>query len=399
MKPPRLRGAPLRLGRIAAESGASVVANALKATLGIDRLRALLPFDARARPLPMSQRPVEARKEHPAPSGTLAVPAARSFPREARSYAKAYAEGASSPVEVVDRALAELDRLSREKELNVLVASLPALSRKDAAASAERHKAGKPKSILDGVPFLVKDEFDAIAGTPTTLGTPCEPDAPKIADATAVARLRAAGAIFVGKTVLTELGMSPLGQNIHQTMPHNAHHRNRLPGGSSTGSAVGVALGIAPLALGGDGGGSIRIPAALNGVFGIKPTFGRVSRAGDGFAGSVAHAGPIAASSFDLALALDILASEPDEHDALTAWAAPSKGFSSHLGAGVKGLRIGVIDDEWSEASESVARAGRAALSALEREGATLVKLGPMPLTKNAAPIGYVTIGCESLAW
>ena len=395
MKPPRLRGAALRIARVAAESGASVVSNALKVSLGIDRLRAL-PFDARE-DLPMSHCPVQARKEHASPTGSFAAVTPRGWPNEVRSYAKAYAEGTRTPVDVTERAIAELDRLSRERELNVLVTSLPALARKDAALSLERHRAGKSKGPLDGVPFLVKDEFD-VAGTPTTLGSPCEPDAPRIADATAVARLRSAGAIFVGKTVLTEFGMSPLGQNLHQTMPHNAHHRNRMPGGSSTGSAVGVALGLAPLALGGDGGGSIRIPASLNGVFGIKPTFGRVSRAGDGFAGSVAHAGPIAGSSHDLALALDILATEQDPLDPLTAWAPPSTGFASLLGAGVKGLRIGVPDDEWAEASDPVARAGRAALAALEKAGAVLVPLGPMPLTKNAAPIGYVTIGCESFA-
>src|ERR1700679_2918718 len=103
--------------------------------------------------------------------------------------------------------------------------------------------------------------------------------------------------------------MSPIGGNVNAAMPHNAHDTSRAPGGSSSGSAVGVALGVAPVAFGGDGGGSIRIPAALNGVFGIKPTFGRVSRAGDGFKGSVAQGGPIGASTADLAAFLDAAAS------------------------------------------------------------------------------------------
>src|ERR1700679_2010541 len=127
--------------------------------------------------------------------------------------------------------------------------------------------------------------------------------------------------------------MSPIGGNVNAAMPHNAHDTSRAPGGSSSGSAVGVALGVAPLALGGDGGGSIRIPAALNGVFGIKPTLGRVSRAGDGFKGCVAHAGPLASSTADLVPFLDAAASSPDAADELTAWAppAPEGGFGSLL--------------------------------------------------------------------
>jgi aspartyl-tRNA(Asn)/glutamyl-tRNA(Gln) amidotransferase subunit A len=182
-------------------------------------------------------------------------------------------------------------------------------------------------------------------------------------------------------------------------MPHNAHHPERAPGGSSTGSAVGVALGLGPLALAGDGGGSIRIPASLNGIFGIKPTFGRVSRAGDGFLGSVAHCGPVAASTTDLALALDTFASEPDAREAITAWAPPPPdgGFGSRLGAGVRGPRIGIPQGELEDAGPEVARACRDALRWLEKEGATVVDVS-IPLAKNAAPIGYLTIGPESLA-
>jgi Asp-tRNA(Asn)/Glu-tRNA(Gln) amidotransferase A subunit family amidase len=182
-------------------------------------------------------------------------------------------------------------------------------------------------------------------------------------------------------------------------MPHNAHHVERAAGGSSTGSAVGVALGIAPFATGGDGGGSIRVPAALNGIFGFKPTFGRVSRAGDGFLGSVAHAGPLAGSVADLALFLDKVATEPDPDDDLTAWAPPPppEGFGALIGAGVRGLRIGVAEGEWRDASAKVAEVGQEALRALEREGAILVDVH-MPLARHAAQIGYLIIGPESLA-
>ena len=214
-----------------------------------------------------------------------------------------------------------------------------------------------------------------------------------------MARMRAAGAVFLCKTVLTEWGMSPMGNNINQPMPHNAFDATRAAGGSSTGSGVGVALGVAPIAAGGDGGGSIRIPAALNGIFGIKPTFGRVSRFGDGFKGTVAHAGPLACTTADLAAFLDVVASTPDPADEISGWAPPPPegGFASQLGAGVRGLRIGIDEASFRDASEPVALACREALRALEREGATLVDIS-LPIARYAPMIGYLTIGPESVA-
>ena len=110
--------------------------------------------------------------------------------------------------------------------------------------------------------------------------------------AACVARLRAAGAIVLGQTPMTEYGMTPLGFNPKRTMPRNPHATDRVAGGSSTGTAVAVATGLVPFGMGGDGGGSIRIPSSFCGVFGIKPTWGRVSKRGDVFGGTVAHVGP-----------------------------------------------------------------------------------------------------------
>jgi aspartyl-tRNA(Asn)/glutamyl-tRNA(Gln) amidotransferase subunit A len=159
-----------------------------------------------------------------------------------------------------------------------------------------------------------------------------------------------------------------------------------------------VALGVAPLATGGDGGGSIRIPAALNGVFGLKPTFGRVSRAGDGFKNSVAHAGSIACSTADLCTFLDVTASTADPADDLTVWAPPPPegGFGALLGAGVHGLRIGVDEASFRDASEPVAASCRDALRALERDGAVLVDVS-LPISQHAHRVGFMTIGPESL--
>ncbi len=143
----------------------------------------------------------------------------------------------------------------------------------------------------------------------------------------------------------------------------------------------------------------MRVPAALGGVFGIKPTFGRISRAGDTFSGSLNHLGVIAVSAEEMARVLDIVASRPDPADPTTAWAdaPPAGGFGARLGDGVRGLRIGVPEEEWCDCGPEIAAACRAALHALERDGAILVPVS-IPLAAHATAIGIATIGCEGVA-
>jgi aspartyl-tRNA(Asn)/glutamyl-tRNA(Gln) amidotransferase subunit A len=400
MKIPRLSGKALVAMRAAAEgkiTGAAVRAF-VRASMGIDRLGAL-PESFRA-PLPMQMRPVRAREPAARPSAGLPLPATPSSARTAERLAEAYRQGHVSPRSVAERVLAGLETLAeRRPSMNVLACKDPEATLREAEASAARWRSGAALGALDGIPFLVKDQFD-VTGMPTRCGAVCGPETPATRDSTIVARLRRAGAVFAGKTVLTEWGMSPIGASIHHAMPHNAHDPTRAAGGSSTGSAVAVALGLAPIAAGSDGGGSIRIPAALNGIFGIKPTFGRVSRAGDKFAGSsLSHAGPLGASTLDLVAFLDAVASTPDGGDATTAWAPPPPegGFGAALGAGVRGLRIGVDDGELADADPEVARAVEEALRALEKEGAELVRID-LPLARYAPAIGYLVIVPESLA-
>jgi aspartyl-tRNA(Asn)/glutamyl-tRNA(Gln) amidotransferase subunit A len=171
---------------------------------------------------------------------------------------------------------------------------------------------------------------------------------------------------------------------------------DRLAGGSSTGSAVAVGSGLSPVAMGSDGGGSIRIPACLNGLFGIKPTFGRISRHGDGFGGTVDHLGPIGASTHDLAIFLEVTSGE-DEKDELThrtPSVAPGA-LVSALGRGVRGLSIGVLGTEIDAADPEVRGACRDALDALRKEGAQLVDV-TLALAEHAPGIGYLTIGLET---
>jgi aspartyl-tRNA(Asn)/glutamyl-tRNA(Gln) amidotransferase subunit A len=398
LKPPRLRGRALTAARAAAENGATaaLLRDVLKKSLGMDKV-ASLPAQVRGE-LPLDAVPVRARPPRAMPPSDLPAPRAKGWPHASDAYRVSYESQKVSPDSVAERSLAAVKALAHNRVLNILAAEDPARTRREAAAATERYRDKRAIGPLDGVPFLLKDELH-IGGLPTRIGSRCEPEEPREHDATIVRRLKNAGAVFIAKTVMTEWGMSPLGQNTHFKMPHNAHHAERLPGGSSTGSAVGVALGIAPFAIGTDGGGSIRVPAALNGLFGLKPTFYRVSRNGDGLLGSVGHIGPIASNATDLARFLDAVASEPDPHDPDTSAAAPppAGGFGARIGAGVRGMRIGVPQAEWAEADETVARRGRDALAALQKEGAELVDVS-IPLAAVAAPIGYITIGCESFA-
>jgi aspartyl-tRNA(Asn)/glutamyl-tRNA(Gln) amidotransferase subunit A len=198
---------------------------------------------------------------------------------------------------------------------------------------------------------------------------------------------------------MTEYGMTPIGFNPKRMMPRNPHALGHVAGGSSTGTGDAVATGVVPFALGADGGGSIRIPAALCGVFGIKPTWGRVSRYGDVLSGSVGHVGPLASSTLDLAQFLDAACGE-DPEDTQTNLAPPlgRATLVRALSRGVRGLRIGVEPNEWAAASPGVAAAGQAAIRALEAEGATIVDVR-LHLAPWAAPIGYLTIGLEALAY
>lgn len=398
MKPPRLKGRALSAARVAAENGATaaLLSTILKQSLGIDRLAAL-PDDARGT-LSLDITPLRAKSEaRDLPDDQLPAAVRKTWPRSCAEIGEALAKKKIDPSELAARSLRGLRQLAANRVLNPLYADDEARTVREAAASAQRFGQGRSLGPLDGIPYLVKDEVD-VRGLPTQVGSKCEDPIARAEDATIIGRLARAGAVFLCKTVMTEWGLSPLGQNASFKMPTNVHHAEHVPGGSSTGSAVGVAMGIAPLSIGTDGGGSVRIPASLNGIFGIKPTFGRVSRAGS-LTGSVGHIGPLGASPEDLAAFLDAVASEPDPLDRYTAAAMPPPkgGFGSRLGAGVRKLRIGVVDTEWADADPAVASAGRAALAALEKEGAELVSLR-MPLAGVAAPIGYVTIGCEILA-
>jgi Asp-tRNA(Asn)/Glu-tRNA(Gln) amidotransferase A subunit family amidase len=375
--------------------GAATLYRALRAELGIDRLAGL--SDEMRGDVPLDTRPLQGRPPR-TPEDRRLPPRIGSWAASSQALVAAYAGGKMSPSDVVERVLSgALELGARTPSIGPLLELAGEFARREADAAALRYKSARPLGPLDGVPFAVKEQT-AVRGFARRGGTSFVDGSPQLEDATCVARLRMAGAIVVGTTPMTEYGMSPVGFNAHRTMPRNPHAPDRVAGGSSTGSGVAVATGLVPFAIGADGGGSIRIPSALNGVFGIKPTWGRVSRHGDISTGSVAHLGPLACSAVDLARVLEVIAGpdadDPETRDAPTL--APGA-LVGALGRGVRGLRIGLTEGEWADAAPAVARAGEEALRSLEQEGASLVPVR-IDHARYAASMGYLAIGIEALA-
>ncbi|MDB4987112.1 MAG: hypothetical protein JWN04_2290 [Myxococcaceae bacterium] len=329
-----------------------------------------------------------------APASIANVPESPAWANTSDALTRAYRQRRLTPSELLERVFGEADRLAqRQPWLRCLWTRDEGVAQRAALAATERYAAGKALGPLDGVPVVVSEQI-AVAGLLRRLGHDLSGDGPMDRDATVVARLRAEGALIIGQTSITELGLSPLGTNPKRPALRNPHHVERTAGGSSTGAALAVSVGLVPLAVAGDSGGSIRIPAALCGVFGLKPSFGRVSRAGDAISGSLQHVGPIAASCRDLALFLDG-ASGADAADSLSLHAPrPRAPFAAALARGVRGLRVGVDEGEWSEAEPAVQRAGNNALKALEESGVELIDIS-IPLARYAAQIGFVTIAAE----
>lgn len=190
--------------------------------------------------------------------------------------ARAFLAGAADPVAVTELLL---DRIAEAADTAVFLSTTPERARAEAEAARERYRAGRPASPLDGVPVAWKDLFD-VKGTVTTAGSALWRDnAPAEHDAPVVAALAGAGMVCLGKTNLTEFAYSGLGLNPHYGTCANPHDPEtpRAPGGSSSGSAVAVAAGLATTAIGSDTGGSVRVPAAFNGVVGYKSSEGRIS--------------------------------------------------------------------------------------------------------------------------
>jgi aspartyl-tRNA(Asn)/glutamyl-tRNA(Gln) amidotransferase subunit A len=371
---------------------AAIGTRILRRDLGIDALAELIEEEEVLEP---SIWPREGRAPR-ASEDVQAPPAAPPWVCTSEAFVRAY-QGGLRPEAVVDAIFAEALRLKQEKAwLACLWTHDDVTAREAAAASGARYRAGQPLGPLDGVPVVVKEQI-AVKGLPRRLGGDLPGPPSRDQDAPLVSRLRKAGAIILGQTQMTELGMSPIGINPHRPALRNPHHAERAAGGSSTGSGIATALGLCAIAVGADGGGSIRIPAAMCGVFGLKPSYGRVPRSGDAFSGSVNHVGPIAASTRDLALFLDATHGPDRDDPGSLRVPAPEQPFEQALLRGVKGFKIGVSEHELRDADPAISKACEVALRALEGEGATLVDV-KVPLLPHAAAVGMLTISAEAHA-
>jgi aspartyl-tRNA(Asn)/glutamyl-tRNA(Gln) amidotransferase subunit A len=249
----------------------------------------------------------------------------------------AYRTGELSPIEATEAALERIRRHDPQVNAFCLVDADAALAA--AKESEERWRHGEPAGALDGVPISIKDIL-LTRGWPTLRGSrTVDPTGPWDVDGPHVARVREQGAVLLGKTTTPELGWKGVTDNPLTGVTRNPWDPTRTPGGSSGGSAAAVLLGMGPLSLGTDGGGSVRIPAAFTGTTALKPTYGRVPHYPPSPFGTLAHVGPMTRTAADAALLLDVV-SGADPRDP---WAlAPTGTAVATLDAGVAGLRIAV---------------------------------------------------------
>lgn len=266
----------------------------------------------------------------------------------------------------------------------------------DAKASDARRRDGKTLSPLDGIPVAVKDNI-VMRGEPCTCASMILRNFTSPYDSDAVGRLKAAGAVIVGKTNLDEFAMGSSNENSAFGCPSNPWDVQRVPGGSSGGSAVAVGSGMVPLSLGSDTGGSVRLPASFCGTVGVKPTYGRVSRYGlVAFASSLDQIGPLSWWVEDSALLLQTLAGH-DKRDSTCA-AVPVPNYTANLKQNLAGKRFGVPKEYIGDGiNDEVRRNFEASLKTLEKLGAKRVEVS-LPHTQHAVACYYILASAEASA-
>jgi len=294
--------------------------------------------------------------------------------KSATGLVKAYARRKLSPVEVAKACLAQIEK--HDPKINAMVDVHDAEALESARASEARWARGEPQGPVDGVPTLIKDLL-LVRGWPTLRGSKTvDPEQAWDSDAPSVARLRECGAVFLGSTTTPEFGWKGVTDSPLTGITRNPWDLSKTPGGSSGGSSAALAAGYAPLTLGTDGGGSIRIPAGFTGILGLKPSFGRVPAWPLSPFGTVAHVGPMTRTVEDAALMLNVIA-KPDPRD----WhSLPYDGtdYTRKLGRGVKGLRIAYSPRlGYVEVDPEIAKLVKKAVKVLASLGAEVVEVDP----------------------
>ena len=309
----------------------------------------------------------------------------------AAEIAVAVAAGKISADAVIDDALARIK--ARDGAFNAFTAVTAERARAKAQAIDAAHAQGHALGPLAGVPFAAKNLFD-IAGLPTLAGSKINRERPPAKrDATVIERLETAGAVLVGALNMGEYAYDFTGENIHDGPSRNPHDLRRMTGGSSGGSGAAVAGRLVPLTLGSDTNGSIRVPASFCGLFGLKPTYGRLSRARTfPFAASLDHVGPLGRSAKDLAIAYDAMQGADDD-DPVCIYGPPEP-VTPILGRGTHSLRIAVAGGYFRQG------ASKEAIAAVNRVATALGVKREIEITEaaRARAAAYVITAAEGAA-
>ena len=302
--------------------------------------------------------------------------------------------GRVSPVEVVEACLARIE--ATEPTLNSFITLLPDAARAAARRAEQEIARGNWRGPLHGIPVGLKDLFNT-AGVRTTSGTRIYDTYVPDADGTVAVRLRQAGAILLGKLNMHPFAYGPTGENADYGHMHNPWDPERVTGGSSGGSGSAAAAGQCHITMGSDTGGSVRIPAALCGIVGLKPTYGRVSRAGlTPLSWCLDHPGPLTRCVEDAALAMNAIAGL-DPLDPATA-DVPVPDYTAGLDGDIRGLRIGVVREYFDdELDAGVGALTEQAIAALGELGAEIVEVS-LPLYEYAQPISNAILMSEATA-
>lgn len=322
-------------------------------------------------------------------------------------YTSKYKNKEKTPSQVVERIISFISEMNEQNNNKSIVTHINVKElRSQATESTKRYQNGNTMGVLDGVPILVKDEIPVL-GFPVTLGTSFLSDTVE-KDIYPITKLKEHGALIVGKTNQHEMGIGTTGFNLLHGTPRNPYGiEEHYTGGSSCGSAAAVSMGLVPLAVGADGGGSIRIPAGLCGCIGLKPTFKRI--AFDSTVGaSVCHIGPMTNNVHDAALSYTIMAGAAhNDHRHQSQHQPPVHlhSYMSHVNndvksdstSSLKGLRIGIFEEHIVDADEAVLNATRKAIDSYQSKGARIIQI-TLPNLREIHLAHGITITTEMFA-
>jgi len=304
--------------------------------------------------------------------------------REALDHAEIFS------LELTKACLAEIQ--SRNPALNAFLEIWQESALQEAKASDERRARGESLGVLDGIPIAIKDNM-LIEGRKCSSASKILENYVSVRDATVIKKLKAQGAVFLGRTNMDEFAMGGSTENSAFGPTRNPHDPDRVPGGSSGGSAVAVAANLCLAATGSDTGGSIRQPASFCGVVGLKPTYGRVSRSGlMAMASSFDQIGPLAKSVEDAALLFEAVAGK----DALDQTTVDAKPFEPAWRENLQGIRIGLPKQAWGQGIDGEVRTPvERAVSVLKRLGAEVVDV-ELPYAEEVLAVYYIVMPCEA---